>query len=186
MGALVFFHGYYGVPEDFIGFVDKIDPDRRFHGYLPQAPHEIDGERRYAWEDRLSSDPPADQLRGVRRWLRDLAYPIERVVLGGWSQGAWVAYVMALAPEVERPAGVLALGGTPPPRFEGLDLSAPLPPIAIAHGTHDPVVPVAAVRAAHQRLEEAGANVLYRETAIDHRIDPAVVPDLVAFLATLP
>jgi predicted esterase len=39
VGALVFFHGYGGTPVEMIGLLDKIDPERRFHGYLPEAPY---------------------------------------------------------------------------------------------------------------------------------------------------
>jgi hypothetical protein len=39
VGALVFFHGYSGDPTDFVAFLNEIDPERRFHGYLPRVPH---------------------------------------------------------------------------------------------------------------------------------------------------
>ena len=67
-----------------------------------------------------------------------------------------------------------------------VDLSSPLPPFVIAHGTEDQSVPVAAARLARDRLESAGAEVLYRETAIGHEIDQTVIPDLQKFLARLP
>jgi phospholipase/carboxylesterase len=59
-----------------------------------------------------------------------------------------------------------------------LDLAQPLPPIAIAHGTYDPVIGVEWGRQARERLEEAGADVLYRESPIDHTIDPRFVQEV--------
>jgi predicted esterase len=40
----------------------------------------------------------------------------------------------------------------------------------------DPVIPVGWGRAARDTLEEAGADVLYRESPIEHWIDPDVIP----------
>ena len=56
-----------------------------------------------------------------------------------------------------------------------LDLSPPLPPVAIGHGTLDPVIEVEWGRRARATLEEAGAEVLYRETPMFHQIDPDFV-----------
>ena len=56
-----------------------------------------------------------------------------------------------------------------------LDLSPPLPPIAIGHGTLDPVIGVEWGRQAREVLEAAGAEVLYRETPMYHQIDPYFV-----------
>jgi predicted esterase len=57
-----------------------------------------------------------------------------------------------------------------------LDLDPPFPRIAIVHGVFDQVIPVQWGRAAHETLEEAGADVLYRESPIEHWIDPDVIP----------
>ena len=183
-GALVFFHGYSGEPADFVALLNKIDPERRFHGYLPRAPHPGEGGRT-SWFDRGSADPAERQLDGLVEWLDGLPYPRQRTVFAGWSQGANVAYSVALGPRHARPAGVMALAGgfrdeLPP------DLDRPLPPIAIAHGRADESVPVSVARHARDVLERAGASVLYRETHGGHEIDDAVIPDLLAFLARLP
>jgi predicted esterase len=183
-GALVFFHGYSGDPAEFVAFLNKIDPERRFHGYLPRAPHPGEGGRT-SWFDRGSADPAEKQLDAVVEWLDGLPYARERTVFGGWSQGANVAYSVALGPRYARPAGVIALAGgfrneLPP------DLERPLPPIAIAHGRADESVPVSVARHARDVLERAGVSVLYSETHVGHEIDAAVIPDLRAFLAKLP
>jgi phospholipase/carboxylesterase len=57
-----------------------------------------------------------------------------------------------------------------------LDLDPPFPRIAIVHGVFDQVIPVQWGRAARDTLEEAGADVLYRESPIEHWIDPDVIP----------
>jgi phospholipase/carboxylesterase len=184
VGALVFFHGYSGDPADFVAFLNGIDPEPRFHGYLPRAPHPGEGGRT-SWFDRGSADPPEKQIAPLIEWLDGLTYERERTVFVGLSQGANVAYAVGLGPGYARPAGIIALAGgfrdeLPP------DLQRPLPPIAIAHGLADASVPVSVARHARDALECAGATVLYRETPVGHEIDEGVIPDLRAFLARLP
>jgi predicted esterase len=48
--------------------------------------------------------------------------------------------------------------------------------VAIGHGEHDPIIGVEWGRDARQRLEEAGAAVLYRESPMAHSIDPRELP----------
>ena len=104
-------------------------------------------------------------------------------MIGGFSQGAVMAYALALAAGRPSPAGLLAMSGFIP-EVEGfeLDLARPGLPIAITHGTLDPVIGVEFARAARQRLEAAGNRLLYRESPVGHGIDPAVLPDLRAWL----
>ena len=65
-----------------------------------------------------------------------------------------------------------------------LDLSPPLPPVSIGHGTLDPVIGVEWGRRARSLLESAGAEVLYRETAMGHQIDPAFVREVADWLSS--
>jgi phospholipase/carboxylesterase len=70
------------------------------------------------------------------------------------------------------------------PTVEGfeLDLSPPLPPIAIGHGSYDPVISVEWSRKAKAQLEDAGADVLYRESPMAHSVDPRFISELAAWL----
>jgi len=99
--------------------------------------------------------------------------------LAGFSQGAVMTYSLGLAAGRPRPAALIAMSGFLPtvPGFE-LDLSAPLPPVAIAHGTHDPVISVDWGRRARDLLQDAGADVLYRESPIPHTIDPRFLSEV--------
>jgi phospholipase/carboxylesterase len=72
------------------------------------------------------------------------------------------------------------------PTVEGFELElerAAELPVAIAHGTADPVISVEFGRDARARLEAAGAEVLYRESPVPHAVDPATVPVLRSWLA---
>ena len=63
---------------------------------------------------------------------------------------------------------------------------SPFPTIAIAHGTYDPVIPVEFGRRARDVLEGVGADVWYRESPIEHSIDPRVLAELRSLVAAAP
>jgi hypothetical protein len=97
VGALVFFHGYSGDPADFVAFLNKIDPERRFHGYLPRAPHPGEGGRT-SWFNRGSSDPEEKQLGALIEWLERVPHARERTVFGGLSQAQTLSTPSGSAP----------------------------------------------------------------------------------------
>ncbi len=51
-------------------------------------------------------------------------------------------------------------------------------PVAIGHGTFDPVIGVEFGRAARDLLTAAGADVTYRESPMAHAIDPGFLREL--------
>jgi phospholipase/carboxylesterase len=55
--------------------------------------------------------------------------------------------------------------------------------VAIGHGTHDPIISVEFGRDARDRIEAAGARVLYRESPMFHGMDQVFVPVLRNLLA---
>src|SRR4051812_31538695 len=112
------------------------------------------------------------------------ALPYERIVIGGFSQGCVMSYALSLGRGRPRPAALLALSGFIP-RVEGfeLDLESLFPPIVIAHGAYDPVISVEFGREARDLLTAAGAAVEYRESPIEHWIDPQVIPLLRSVVA---
>ena len=117
-------------------------------------------------------------------WLDELpdriGVPEEKIVLGGFSQGCVMAYAMALAANRTPPAALLAMVGFIPHVIDHpLDLtSTDRPPVTVVHGSIDPVIDVSFGRAARDELLAAGMDVTYRETAVEHTIDSAWLPDL--------
>src|SRR5206468_8015325 len=103
---------------------------------------------------------------------------------GGFSQGGAMTYALGLGAGRPRPAALIVLSGFVP-TVEGfdLDLTPPLPPIAIGHGTLDPVIPVEFGRAARALLEEAGADLLYLEYPLPHTIDPSFAQQLAQWIS---
>ena len=176
-GALVLFHGRGADEHDLVPLLDVLDPERRFVGITPRGPLSLPpgGAHWYAVHEIGYPDPstflPTYELVGT--WLDGLGFPPERMILGGFSQGAVMSYAMSLGRGRARPAAVLALSGFVP-TVDGLelDLEPPLARYAIGHGTLDPVIRVEWGRRARALLEEAGAEVRYAEYPLPHTIHP--------------
>jgi phospholipase/carboxylesterase len=192
-GALVLLHGRGTDQFDLLGLLDELDPERRLVGVTPRAPLELSPGGFHWYISRAVGYPDRDTFhstyRGLAGWLdalpQALGVPWSQTVLGGFSMGAVMSYALGLGAGRPAPAGVLALSGFIP-TVEGfeLDLSRRQGlPVAIGHGTEDPVIPVQFARDARRRLEEAAARVLYRESRMFHGIDPVFIHMLHNWLA---
>ena len=189
-GALVLFHGRGTSEHDLYPLLDLLDPDRRLLGLTPRGPLTFDYMPGCHWY-RLAGIPTPDPdtftatFAEVSAWLDELPFPAERIVLGGFSQGAVMSYALSLGESRPTPAALVALSSFLPqvPGFR-LDLDRTLPPVAIGHGTYDDVIPVEFGREAKATLEAAGAEVLYREAPMAHTIEPAFLPPVAALIRT--
>jgi len=196
-GALVLLHGRGTDEFDLLPLLDALDSERRLVGLTPRAPLSLPPGGAHWYIVRQVGYPDTDTFfasyRALSAWLDalpdELGVPWDRIVLGGFSMGAVMSYATGLGPGRPTPAGILALSGFIP-AVEGFELElerAKGLPIAIAHGTADPVISVEFGRDARQRLKSAGADVTYRESPVPHTIDPAILPDLRRWLAaTIP
>jgi phospholipase/carboxylesterase len=189
-GALVLLHGRGADEHDLFPLLDALDPERRLQGYTPRAPLSLPpggGAHWYVVPRVGYPDPETfrEAYRQLTEWFDALPFDAADVVVGGFSMGAVMTHALAWGPGRPNPRAVLALSGFIP-TVEGWepDLEAPFPPVAIAHGTYDPVIPVEFGRRARATLEDAGAEVLYLESPIEHWIDPQIVPQLRALVAS--
>jgi phospholipase/carboxylesterase len=187
-GALVLLHGRGADERDLFPLLDMLDPERRLLGATARGPLSLPpggahwyAVRRVGYPDPDTFQSTFPQLAGwLDEMLAEHRIAPERTVLGGFSQGSVMAYSLGLGAGRPRPAGIVALSGFLP-TVEGfeldLDKAAGLP-VAIGHGTHDPVITVDFGRDARDRLEAAGADVTYRESPMPHTIDPHFLQDL--------
>jgi phospholipase/carboxylesterase len=181
VGALVLFHGRGADEHDLYPLLDLLDPERRLVGYTPRGPLALPpfGAHWYVVPRVGFPDPEtfASSYALAAEWVDGLAFPPERIVLGGFSQGAVMSLALGLGVGRPRPAAVVAFSGFVP-TVDGweADLSAPLPPVAIGHGTYDDVIPVSFGRAARDLLGDA--NLLYREYPLAHQIDPGFLDEV--------
>ena len=186
-GLLVLLHGRGADEHDLFPLLDVLDPERRLLGVTPRGPLSLPpgGAHWYAFYRFGEPEPTTFDATFPQlvEWLDSLGFPPERTVLGGFSQGTVMTYALGLGQGRPRPAGLIALSGFMPsvPGFE-VDLSVPLPSVAIGHGTYDEVIGVEWGRAARERLTKAGADVLYRESPMGHTIDPGYLDELSRWL----
>jgi phospholipase/carboxylesterase len=186
-GTLVLIHGRGADEHDLYPLLDAIDPERRLRGLTPGGPLALPPGGRHWY--RLGGIPTPEpetfwpSFEALSALLDDLQEPL---VLGGFSQGAVMSYALAFGRGVAgRPAALLPLSGFMP-EVEGLEFDLTGLdgyPVAIAHGTHDPVIDVSWSRAARDALTDAGADVTYHEAPLPHTIDPGFVPVLRTLVA---
>lgn len=186
-GALVLFHGRGTSEHDLYPLLDALDPERRLVGATPRGPLVLPPGGAHWYVVRDIGFPDRETFTAsydlASSWLDALAeeteIPPERTVIGGFSQGAVMSWALGLGRGRPRPAGIVALSGFIPTvdSFE-LDSTPPLPPVAIGHGAYDPIISVDWGRKAKALLEEAGAEVLYKESPMPHSVDPSFVVEL--------
>ena len=186
------FHGRGADEHDLFPLLDILDPERRLLGATARGPLSLPPGGAHWYAVRRVGYPDPETFHAtygeVTRWLDSLlaehGIAAEKTVLGGFSQGSVMSYALGLGTGRPRPAAIMALSGFIP-EVEGfeLDLSkAAGLPVAIGHGTHDPVISVEFGRDARDRLVEAGAEVLYRESPMPHTIDPGFLHELPTWL----
>jgi phospholipase/carboxylesterase len=178
-GALVLLHGRGADENDLVPVLDALDAERRLHGYTPRGPLALPPGGAHWYVLGGIGTPERETFSASYAALAEFldGLPYERLVLGGFSQGCAMAYALALFRGRPRPDVLLAMSGFVP-SVDGyeLDLDPPFPRIAIVHGALDQTIPVTWGRAARDVLEEAGADVLYREYPVGHGIDPDAIP----------
>lgn len=188
-GALVLLHGRGADEHDLFGLLDLLDPGHRLLGVTPGGPHHLPpgGRHWYALGGIPRPDPATfhETVPRLTAFLETLPVPLERIVLGGFSQGAVMSYAISLGPERTRPAALVAMSGflprvgdwpLDPTRLAGV-------PVAIAHGSLDPVIPAQFAVEAEAMLAEAGADVLRLSTPVPHMVDPDWIEPLRGLVA---
>jgi phospholipase/carboxylesterase len=191
-GALVLLHGRGADEHDLFPLLGLLDPERRLVGITPRAPLSLPPGGAHWYVVRSVGHPDVETFLAsyalAAAWLdalpEELGFPRERMVLGGFSQGAAMAYALGLGAGRPAPAGILALSGFLP-AAEGFELDLAARdglPVAVGHGVYDPVIPVDFGRQAKERLQAAGVALTYRESPIDHSIDPAFLGELTAWV----
>jgi phospholipase/carboxylesterase len=189
-GALVLFHGRGADEHDLHPLLEFLDPERRLLGVTPRGPLSLPPGGAHWYALQQVGYPDRDTFLAtyaeVGAWLdgflEERGISHGATVMGGFSQGAAMAYSFGLGAGRPRPAALIALSSFIP-TVEGFELDlSELPTVAIGHGTYDPIISVEFGRQARKILEGAGASVLYREYPLPHAIDPQFLMELRAWL----
>jgi phospholipase/carboxylesterase len=195
--AAVVLHGFGANSADLYPLADELDPEGRLSWYFPEAPYSI----RYggsplgkAWFPRNEEqavaavegmyfhgleemDPQGLRAAGAEliELLHSRGVAWERLILGGFSQGAMVAVEAAV--QAGRPPADLLL-------FSGAAIAAErwqreLPKLGRfeffqSHGTADAILPLEGARRLYSLLEEAGGEAEFLQFDGGHGIPPEI------------
>ena len=98
-----------------------------------------------------------------------------------------MSYALSLTAGRPRPAALLCFSGFIP-KVQDLEIDLGDRgglPVAIGHGTQDPIIGVEFGRDAKGVLERAGCDVLYKESPMGHSIDPSFLKTLVPWIGSI-
>jgi phospholipase/carboxylesterase len=103
--------------------------------------------------------------------------PSERVVLAGFSQGGAMALFVGTR-HAKPLAGIMVLSGyevLARTREAETSEANRTTPLLVAHGTHDPMVPIARARDAFAAYAEGRAEAQWHQFAMGHEVCPAEI-----------
>jgi len=191
--SIIWLHGLGADGNDFAPIVRELalskEAIRFVFPHAPVQPVTINGGMRMrAWYDVADGANRREDERGVRASQALVETLIgrekKRLVLAGFSQGGAIALQTGLR-HPERIAGIMALS-TYVPIAEKLSAEASAAnrdaPIFMAHGTYDPVVPLARAEHSRKLLQSLGYPVEWREYGMPHSVCPEELADIGAWL----
>jgi phospholipase/carboxylesterase len=198
--SVIWLHGLGADGRDFVPIVGELDlPDSPIRFVFPHAPVQPvtinNGMSMRAWYDIVADDlARREDERGVRASQglvealsareRERGVPAARIVLAGFSQGGAISLQTGLR-HAERLAGIMALS-TYVPIASALEAERNAAngdvPIFMAHGTQDPIIPLAHARRSRELLERLGYPVEWHEYAMPHSVSPQEIDDIGAWL----
>jgi phospholipase/carboxylesterase len=166
---LFLFHGWSAEQHHLAAYVPLVDPDERFTALCPRALHDLPDSDGASWYDRTADGTVPESFHRALDSLTELietecnssGIPPERCVLGGFSQGGFLALALALRAGAPRWGGVWAMCCAMP-EVAGLelDLSAGAgTPALIQVGDRDVIITPDRGRAAADALRSAGWDV---------------------------
>jgi phospholipase/carboxylesterase len=199
--AVIWMHGLGADGHDFEPIVPELQldgaPPIRF--VFPHAPMRAvtinGGAVMRAWYDVLGvGGGRREDEPGVRASQRDVEALVERektrglaagrIVIAGFSQGGAMALQTGLR-HPERLAGLLILSSSLPLADTLAAEASPVNrdvPIFMAHGTHDPMIPMSRASDSRDRLLALGYRVEWHEYPMPHSVSAEEIADLSAWL----
>ncbi|EDZ91825.1 alpha/beta hydrolase [Limnospira fusiformis KN01] len=187
-GLIIFLHGWGANCED----LTFLAPMLRLPNYwfeFPEAPFphpQVPGGRAWYALETQEYEGIEESREKLIDWLNAIAQttgiPPQRTILGGFSQGGAMTFDVGRTMGL---AGLIVLSGYL--HFKPEPQQTPLPPILMAHGKQDMVVPLGAAHQARDSFQKLGATVEYHEYNMGHEICPDILGLIQSFvIKTLP
>lgn len=204
VASIIVLHGLGADGNDFVPIAQELDlaaagAVRFVFPHAPQIPVTINGGMRMrAWYDIVGVDlVRREDEAGLRQSQSQVAALIDRerergiapsrIVLMGFSQGCAMTLMTGLR-YPERLAGLVGLSGYLPLAAmlaaEQHDANR-LVPIFLAHGTTDPVVPIARATASRDALSALGYSLEWHQYPMPHSVCPEEIADLERWLLSI-
>jgi len=201
-GSIIWLHGLGADGHDFEPIVPelRLPPALGLRFVFPHAPVRPvtlnGGMAMRAWYDiySLERDGPADAA-GIRasaelleQWItreQERGIRADRIVVAGFSQGGAIALHTGLRAKQEL-AGILALSTyLPMPNAFASEAVATDLPVFMAHGTLDPVLPMALGRESADFLLAGGYNVEWHDYPMAHSVCLEEIGDIRTWLLSV-
>ena len=198
--AVVWLHGLGADGYDFVDIVPALRlstlPTRFVFPHAPTRPvtinggmvmrawYDVHGDAGVRREDEAGVRASQRQIEALIAREKTRGIPAGRIVLAGFSQGGAMALQTGLR-HPERIAGIMALSCflplTDKVAAEATAVNRDAP-IFMAHGTQDPLIPLARARHAHDLLTGLGYRIEWHEYPIPHSVSPSEIRDISAWL----
>ena len=196
--SIVWLHGLGADGNDFAPLADEIElpvavryifphapmmPITINGGYVMRAWYDIsDAAIRREDEDGVRASQQSVEVLLAREKSRGIA--TNRIVLAGFSQGGAIALQTGLR-HSERLAGVMALSCYLPLADRLTAEASPANrelPIFMAHGTADPMIPIARAQASRALLLQLAYKIEWSEYRMEHSVCPQEIAGIGAWL----
>lgn len=174
-GLLAVLHGFGGNAQELASLAPVLNlPDYQLMFANAPFPHSYTSTGKMWYDLGRSQDAPqqlAQSRQLLTEWLTSLesatGIPLSRTVLCGFSQGG----AMTLDVGLNLPlGGLVVLSGYLHPVSQRSD--GGYPPVLIAHGTQDTIVPLSSAQKAREALTALGVSVRYQEFNMGHYVLP--------------
>ena len=207
-GTVIWLHGLGADGHDFEPIVAELDLDKqadlRFvFPHAPVRPVTINGGiPMRAWYDVMSLDrsgpqdeagirDSAETLKRLIEREHDRGVDYDRVVLAGFSQGGAIAMHTAMR-FPEKLAGLMALSTWMPleATIDGEVMQSPESqprdlPVLMAHGSFDPMLPIAVGQHARDIMQKAGFDVQWHEFPMAHAVCAEEIAEIRRWLLSI-
>lgn len=193
--SIIWLHGLGADGEDFVSVARGMNLPvavRYLFPHAPKRPITINGGMvMRAWYDVISFNGPIDSA-GIQTSQTDIENLVTRekqrgivaknIYLAGFSQGGAIALYTGLH-HAEKLGGIIALSSRFPHagKLPG-QINAHKPPIFMAHGRSDPIIPYSAGSHTATLLKESGYELEWREYAMPHSVCSEEVSDIERWL----
>jgi phospholipase/carboxylesterase len=199
--SIVWMHGLGADGHDFVDVVPELhmpaSPSVRFvfphapmrpvtinGGYVMRAWYDIRDDGGVRREDAAGVHASQKAIEALIERERQRGVPTTAIVLAGFSQGGAMALQTGLR-HGERLAGVMALSCSLPLAETLAAEAAPANrdvPIFMAHGTYDPMIPMARAQRAREVLAGLAYRVDWHEYPMPHSVCMEEIADIAAWL----